>query len=446
VYKQVGHHPPDLDDPDMLKRCFAAVRDLTREGRVLALHDRSDGGLLATVCEMAFAGRAGVTVHLDDLGADPVAALFAEELGIVLQVRHGDTEEVLSMLREAELGHHSHVIGHVEEGDRVRFCHGRQNLFSAPRAELQAAWAETSYRMQALRDNPDCAREEFERIADTEDPGLSPVLAFDPEEDVAAPFVNSGARPRVAILREQGVNGQIEMAAAFDRAGFESVDVHMTDILSGRLDLAGFRGLAACGGFSYGDVLGAGGGWARSILFNPRAREVFQAFFEREDSFALGVCNGCQMLAQLKDLIPGAEHWPRFLRNRSEQFEARLSLVEVVESPSVLLAGMAGSRLPVAVAHGEGRVAFDDGDPASVPGVALRYVDNRGRFTERYPENPNGSPAGITGLTNRDGRVTIMMPHPERVFRTVQHSWHPPEWGETGPWMRLFRNARKWAG
>jgi phosphoribosylformylglycinamidine synthase len=446
VYKQVGHHPPDLDDPDMLKRCFAAVRDLTREGRVLALHDRSDGGLLATVCEMAFAGRAGVTVHLDDLGADPVAALFAEELGIVLQVRHGDTEEVLSMLREAELGHHSHVIGHVEEGDRVRFCHGRQNLFSAPRAELQAAWAETSYRMQALRDNPDCAREEFERIADTEDPGLSPVLAFDPEEDVAAPFVNSGARPRVAILREQGVNGQIEMAAAFDRAGFESVDVHMTDILSGRLDLAGFRGLAACGGFSYGDVLGAGGGWARSILFNPRAREVFQAFFEREDSFALGVCNGCQMLAQLKELIPGAEHWPRFLRNRSEQFEARLSLVEVVESPSVLLAGMAGSRLPVAVAHGEGRVAFDDGDPASVPGVALRYVDNRGRFTERYPENPNGSPAGITGLTNRDGRVTIMMPHPERVFRTVQHSWHPPEWGETGPWMRLFRNARKWAG
>jgi phosphoribosylformylglycinamidine synthase len=445
VYKQVGHHPPDLDDPDMLRRCFAAIRDLAHEGRVLALHDRSDGGLLATVCEMAFAGHTGVTVHLDDLGPDPVAALFCEELGIVLQVRHGDTEEVLSALREAELGHHSHVIGTVEEGDRVRFCRGRQDLFNAPRAELQAAWAETSYRMQALRDNPDCAREEFERIMDADDPGLSPVLAFDPEEDVGAPFVNTGARPRVAILREQGVNGQIEMAAAFDRAGFESVDVHMTDILSGRLDLSGFRGLAACGGFSYGDVLGAGGGWARSILFNPRAREAFQAFFERDDSFALGVCNGCQMLAQLKELIPGAEHWPRFLRNRSEQFEARLSLVEVVESPSILLAGMAGSRLPVAVAHGEGRVAFHDGD-AAVPGVALRYINNRGRATEHYPENPNGSPAGITGLTTRDGRVTIMMPHPERVFRTVQHSWHPPEWGETGPWLRLFRNARKWSG
>ncbi|WP_018954564.1 phosphoribosylformylglycinamidine synthase [Thioalkalivibrio sulfidiphilus] len=445
VYKQVGHHAPDLDDPDMLKRCFAAVQELNREGRVLALHDRSDGGLMATLCEMAFAGHTGVTVHLDDLGPDPVAALFSEELGILLQVRHEDTEEVLSALREAELGHHSHVIGNLNGEDRIEFCRGRQVLYGAARAELQAVWSETSYRMQALRDNPDCAREEFERISDATDPGLSPVLGFDPEEDVAAPFINTGSRPRVAILREQGVNGQIEMAAAFDRAGFASVDVHMTDILSGRLDLSGFRGLAACGGFSYGDVLGAGGGWARSILFNPRAREVFQAFFERDDSFALGVCNGCQMLSQLKDLIPGAAHWPRFLRNRSEQFEARLSLVEVSESPSILLEGMAGSRLPVAVAHGEGRVVFESGgDPADAPGVALRYVDNRGQVTEHYPENPNGSPQGITGLTTRDGRVTIMMPHPERVFRTVQHSWHPPQWGETGPWLRLFRNARKW--
>jgi phosphoribosylformylglycinamidine synthase len=446
VYKQVGHHPPDLDDPDMLRRCFSAIRELSRENRLLAVHDRSDGGLLATVCEMAFAGHAGVTVHLDDLGADAVAALFSEELGVVIQVRHEDTEEVLSALREAELGHHSHVIGTVGESDEIAFCRGRQALISASRAELQAVWAETSYRMQALRDHPECAREEFERIADEDDPGLSPVLGFDPEEDVAAPYLNTGARPRVAILREQGVNGQIEMAAAFDRAGFESVDVHMTDILSGRMDLSGFRGLAACGGFSYGDVLGAGGGWARSILFNPLGREAFEAFFEREDTFALGVCNGCQMFSQLKELIPGADHWPRFLRNRSEQFEARLALVEVVESPSILLDGMAGSRLPVAVAHGEGRVAVEEGDAASLPGVALRYVDHRGRPAERYPENPNGSPAGITGLTTRDGRVTIMMPHPERVFRTVQHSWHPPEWGETGPWMRIFRNARRWLG
>jgi len=444
VYKQVGHHAPDLDDPDMLKRCFQALQELNREGRVLALHDRSDGGLLATVCEMAFAGHCGVTLHLDDLGADPVAALFNEELGVVIQVRHEDTEEVLSALREAELGHHSHVIGSPNDRDEIQVLRGSKCLYSAARAQLHALWSETSYRMQALRDNPDCAREEFERIEDAGDPGLSAVLSFNPEEDVAAPFVNTGARPRVAILREQGVNGQIEMAAAFDRAGFTSVDVHMTDILSGRLDLSGFRGLAACGGFSYGDVLGAGGGWARSILFNPRAREVFQVYFERDDSFTLGVCNGCQMLSQLKELIPGAAHWPRFLRNRSEQFEARLSLVQVTDSPSILLQGMSGSRLPVAVAHGEGRAVFEGGDPGDAPGVALRYVDNRGEVTEHYPENPNGSAAGITGLTTRDGRVTIMMPHPERVFRTVQHSWHPPEWGETGPWLRLFRNARKW--
>jgi len=446
VYKQVGHHAPDLDDPDMLKRCFGALQELNREGRLLALHDRSDGGLLTTVCEMAFAGHCGVTLHLDDLGVDPVAALFSEELGVVIQVSHKDTEEVLSALREAELGHHSHVIGSPNDSDEIQVFRGSKSLFSGARAALHAVWSETSYRMQALRDNPDCAREEFERIADASDPGLSAALSFDPEEDVAAPFVNTGARPRVAILREQGVNGQIEMAAAFDRAGFTSVDVHMTDILSGRVDLSDFRGLAACGGFSYGDVLGAGGGWARSILFNPRAREVFQAYFERDDSFALGVCNGCQMLSQLKGLIPGAAHWPRFLRNRSEQFEARLSLVEVAQSPSILLQGMAGSRLPVAVAHGEGRVVFESGDAASAPGVALRYVDNRGEVTEHYPENPNGSPAGITGLTTQDGRVTIIMPHPERMFRTVQHSWHPAEWGETGPWLRLFRNARTWTG
>ena len=303
--------------------------------------------------------------------------------------------------------------------------------------------------MQALRDDPDCAREEYERLLDEDDPGLSAALAFDPAEDVAAPFVG-GARPRVAILREQGVNGHVEMAAAFDRAGFEAVDVHMSDLVEGREGLAAFQGLAACGGFSYGDVLGGGGGWAGSIRYNERARTEVAAFLARDDSFALGLCNGCQMLARLADLVPGAEGWPRFVRNRSEQFEARLVMVEVPESPSVLLAGMAGSRLPVAVAHGEGRADFARADGAgrlAADGrVCLRYVDNRGAVAERYPFNPNGSPLGIAGVTSVDGRVTLMMPHPERLFLTAQYSWRDPAWGVDGPWLRLFRNARAWLG
>ncbi|WP_412852516.1 phosphoribosylformylglycinamidine synthase [Ectothiorhodospira shaposhnikovii] len=449
VFGQVGHHAPDLDDPDMLKRFFAAIQELNREGYLLAYHDRSDGGLLATLCEMAFAGRTGVTVHLDDLGEDDHAALFCEELGAVVQVHHDAVEDVLAVLHGAGLGHHSHVIGTLNDDQAIVLRRGHDILFQAPRGELYQCWAETSYRMQALRDDPDCAREAFEALADDGDPGLSPVLGFDPSEDPALPFIQTGTRPRVAILREQGVNGQVEMAAAFHLSGFAAVDVHMTDLIEGRVDLADFRGLVACGGFSYGDVLGAGGGWARSILFNPRLREAFQTFFHRPDTFSLGVCNGCQMLSQLKDLIPGAGHWPRFERNRSEQFEARLSLVEVMPSPSVLLRGMEGSRLPIAVAHGEGRADFggDSAEGVMDSGlVSLRYVDNRGEPARRYPANPNGSPLGITGLTTEDGRVTIMMPHPERVFRTVQYSWHPRDWAEDGPWLRMFRNARVWVG
>ncbi len=449
VYKQVGHQAPDLDSPEAMRGFFAAIQDLNESGLLLAYHDRSDGGLFAALCEMAFAGHTGVTVQLDELGDDAIAALFNEELGAVLQVRHSDTDGVLAILRENGLGHHSHVIGTLNEADTVVFTSAHRELFNRPRAELQQLWAQTSYRMQALRDNPECAQQEFERLADAQDPGLTAQLRFDPSEDVAAPYIASGIRPKVAILREQGVNGQVEMAAAFDRAGFAAIDVHMSDVIAGRVSLRDFKGLAACGGFSYGDVLGAGGGWAKSILFNERARDEFSAFFEREDAFGLGVCNGCQMLSQLRNLIPGAGHWPEFLRNESEQFEARVSLVEVMPSPSIFLQGMEGSLIPIAVAHGEGRARFADQAQQAVLKdglVALRYVDHYGKPTEHYPENPNGSPQGITGLTTGDGRFTIMMPHPERLFRTVQYSWHPDDWAEDGPWLRMFRNARAWLG
>ncbi|MCC6207045.1 MAG: phosphoribosylformylglycinamidine synthase [Gammaproteobacteria bacterium] len=450
VYRQVGHHGPDLDDPQALKAFFAAIQDLNREGLLLAYHDRSDGGLFVTVCEMAFAAHAGISVALDELGDDAIAALFSEELGAVIQVRHSDTDAVLEWLHGVGLGHHAHVIGTVNDEDRMVFTHGSREVLVESRVALQRAWSETTWRMQSLRDNPAAAQEEYDRLLDHGDPGLSAALTFDPEEDVAAPYIRAGARPRVAVLREQGVNGQVEMAAAFDRAGFECFDVHMSDILSGRTRLAGFQGIAACGGFSYGDVLGAGGGWAKAILFNPRARDEFAAFFARPDSFGLGVCNGCQMMSQLHELIPGAELWPRFVRNASEQFEARLALVEVLPSPSLFFAGMAGSRMPIAVAHGEGRVEFREGQGEAAARrsglVSLRYIENRGEAATRYPANPNGSPGGLTGFTTRDGRFTIMMPHPERVFRAVQHSWRPREWGEDGPWLRLFRNARKGLG
>jgi len=315
-------------------------------------------------------------------------------------------------------------------------------VFAEPRVGLQRAWSETSYRMQALRDNPQAAQQEFERLLDAADPGISPVLTFDPQQDIAAPMIATGARPQVAVLREQGVNGQIEMAAAFDRAGFAAFDVHMSDILSGRVRLKDFAGFAACGGFSYGDVLGGGAGWAKSILFNQRARDEFEAFFARADVFALGVCNGCQMMANLTELIPGGAHWPRFTKNKSEQFEARLVTVEVLDSPSLFLGGMAGSRIPVPTAHGEGYADFSQQGDAAKAIPVIRYVDNAGQPTESYPLNPNGSAGGINGYTTGDGRFTVVMPHPERVFRSVQYSWAPRNWGEDGPWMRMFRNAR----
>jgi phosphoribosylformylglycinamidine synthase len=449
VYGQIGDAAPDVDDAQALKRFFEAVQALNREGLLLAYHDRSDGGLFATLCEMAFAAHCGVTVDIDALcaGGDAesaLAALFAEELGAVLQVRALDSDAVLGRFRAQ--GVQAQAAGGTNDQDEIRFVRKAQPLFAAPRIELQRAWSETTWRMQSLRDNPECAREEYERILDAGDPGLHAQLGFDPAQDVAAPYVATGARPGIAILREQGVNGQVEMAAAFDRAGFAATDVHMSDIISGRVSLGDYRGFAACGGFSYGDVLGAGEGWAKSILLNARARDEFGAFFARSDVFALGVCNGCQMMSNLREIIPGAAGWPRFLKNKSEQFEARLVMVEVAESPSLFFSGMAGSRMAVATAHGEGRAVFADAAAQARALVALRFVDNRGGATECYPANPNGSPAGITGLTTADGRFTILMPHPERVFRSVQQSWHPQSWGEDSPWMRMFRNARVWLG
>jgi len=451
VYGKVGREAPDCDDAQLMRAFFAAVAQLRADGMLLAYHDRSDGGLLVTLAEMAFAGRCGVDVELATAGrARTVAALFAEELGAVLQVRENDAARVLAILREAGLGDCTRRIGWVVAEDRVAIRDAHGSVLDVTRTELRRAWSETSHLMQSLRDNPECARQEYARATDPGDPGLFARLAFDPADDVAAPYVQTGVRPRVAILREQGVNSQMEMAAAFHRAGFEALDVHMTDLITGRVALDDFRGLVACGGFSYGDVLGAGEGWAKSILFNAKLREQFGAYFERPDTFTLGVCNGCQMLSALKSLVPGADHWPRFVRNRSEQFEGRVGLVEVLPTPSVFFAGMAGSVMPIAIAHGEGRAEFADVaalDACAASGlVSLRFVDNRGGATEQYPANPNGSPQGITGLTSHDGRATILMPHPERVFRTVQNSWHPAEWGEDSGWMRMFRNARVWVG
>jgi phosphoribosylformylglycinamidine synthase len=446
VYSQLGAQSPDVEEPGVLRGFFAAVQELNAAGLVLAYHDRSDGGLLATLCEMAFAGHCGLDVEVAGLGGDAVAALFNEELGAVLQVRAADLARVREVLTRHGLGAHGHELGRPRAELEVRLRQGERTLLSVPTMALRQYWSRVSYEMQKLRDTSRCAEEEFAAKCDANDPGLSPRLTFDPAQDVAAPYIGRGAKPRVAVLREQGVNSQLEMAAAFTRAGFTAVDVHMSDIIAGRVSLKDFAGLMACGGFSYGDVLGAGGGWAKSILFNERAREAFAAFFARADSFGLGICNGCQMMAQLKDIIPGAEHFPRFVRNASEQFEARLSMVEVAPTPSLFFKGMEGSRMLIAVSHGEGRAEFTSPEEAArVNGLGLvtaRYVDNHGRVTESYPANPNGSPFGIAGLTTKDGRFTLMMPHPERVHRTVQHSWHPREWGEDGPWMRLFRNAR----
>ncbi len=450
TYNQIGPEAPDVEPGD-LRKLFDAVQCMHAEDRILAYHDRSDGGLFAAVAEMAFAGRCGVDLDISALGDDALAALFCEEIGVIIQHSSADEQAVRAILATHGLTEHAHAIGRVNSSRELVIRQGETDLYRAPILALHATWAELTYRMQAQRDNPDCAREEYESIGDASDPGLSFHLAYDPNQGPRpqAAAVHS-ARPRVAVLREQGINGQVEMAAAFDAAGFEAVDVPMTDLIAGDAALSTFHGLVACGGFSYGDVLGAGAGWARSILFNEVLREQFHTFFHRPDTFALGVCNGCQMLSHLKELIPGTEHWPRFLRNRSEQFEARLCTVEVLESPSVLLGSMQGSRLPIAVAHGEGRAAFADGalDALRANGqLALRYVDNSGQPSARYPSNPNGSPEGLTGLCSADGRTTIMMPHPERVFRTMQLSHRPDSWqGDSGPWLRLFQNARAFVG
>ncbi|UYG00515.1 phosphoribosylformylglycinamidine synthase [Halomonas sp. GD1P12] len=451
VYGQLGDECPDVDDPEDIKAFFEVIQGLNRDGKLLAYHDRSDGGVLVTLLEMAFAAHAGLEIKLDWLIDEPVeafSALFSEELGAVIQVNRAHTEEVLTQFAVAGL-ETCGVIARPRYDDQVRVTLFEEPLLETTRQLTQRTWSETSYRMQALRDNPECAKNEFDNLMDLRDPGLFAAPSFEVDEDVSAPYVNT-AKPAVAVLREQGVNGQVEMAWAFDKANFEAVDVHMSDILEGRVSLDEFKGLVACGGFSYGDVLGAGGGWAKSVLFNERAREQFQAFFTRDDTFSLGVCNGCQMLSQLKPLIPGAENWPEFLRNESEQFEARVAMVRVEKSPSILLSGMEGSTLPIAVAHGEGRAAFRDSahlrQMQSSSQIALRYIDNYGQVTTRYPANPNGSPSGITGLTTPDGRVTIMMPHPERVTRAVTNSWRPAEWREDGAWLRLFRNARVWLG
>jgi phosphoribosylformylglycinamidine synthase len=462
VYSRFGDTAPDVDSAASLKGFFTAVQELSNQSLLLAYHDRSDGGLFATLCEMAFAGRCGVSVNLDELTFDrwtddvdgfkranedqlagrlrerALQALFAEELGAVLQIRAADRGKVMDLLRSHGLGDAAFILGSLNARDELVFSRGAKPIFKENRVDLQRAWSETSFRMQQLRDNPACAQEEYDRILDAKDPGLSIQLNFNIRKS------GNGSKPRVAILREQGVNSQVEMAAAFARAGFEAVDVHMSDVIAGRASLAGFKGLAACGGFSYGDVLGGGQGWAKSILFNARARGEFEKFFQRSDTFALGSCNGCQMMAALKEIIPGAQHWPVFTGNRSAQFEARFVMAEVVESPSILFTGMAGSRIPIATAHGEGFALFENESSMKSANVALRFVDNHGKIAERHPFNPNGSPAGITGLTTPDGRFTVVMPHPERVFRSIQMSWAPDGAGEDSPWMQLFYNARRW--
>ncbi len=440
-YQRTGGRTPDLDDSKRLTGFFAAIQELNSRGMLLAYHDRSDGGLFATVAEMMFASRIGVSLSLSGSRVDLIRQLFNEELGAVVQVEKNKLTQVQMVLDR--FGVAATAIGKVGGAAGLTIHNDDDVVLQLDRVTMQREWSEMSYRIQALRDNPSTAKEEFDRLLDDKDPGLNAQLSFDPADDFAR-AIRGGARPRVAILREQGVNSQYEMAAAFMRAGFSAVDVHMSDLLSGRDDLESYQGIVACGGFSFGDVLGAGGGWAKSVLYHSRTRDQFAAFFERSDTFALGVCNGCQMLSYLKELIPGAENWPRFLRNKSEQFEARLSLVEVVESPSLFLQGMAGSHIPIATSHGEGRAVFADDSAryASSYTVALRYIDNYGNVADEYPANPNGSTDGICGLSNEDGRVTIMMPHPERVAMTRQNSWHPDDWGDEGPWMRMFRNAR----
>jgi phosphoribosylformylglycinamidine synthase len=484
---------PDLDDPAQLKALVAAINELRAANQLLAYHDRSDGGLWAAVCEMAFAGHVGVSLNVDLLvtEGDGIAdsraevgdsknwasqvserrnqltleALFNEELGAVIQVKRADRDAVMTTLRRHGLSRHSHTIGHLNDRGIVEIWRDAKPQFSAALRDLHQAWDEVSWRIARQRDNPACADAEHAAAGAADDPGLHLHLTFDPAAPPPLPRAGEGrgegraegsgpinapslnlTRPKLAILREQGVNSQVEMSYAMAQAGFNTFDVHMSDLQAGRARLDQFVGLVACGGFSYGDTLGAGEGWARSILFNPALTEQFAAFFQRKDTFALGVCNGCQMMAALSPIIPGAQAWPKFTRNKSEQFEARLSLVEVLPSPSIFFRGMEGSRIPIAVAHGEGFADFSQrGDPKAVH-RAMRFVDNIGKPTEAYPHNPNGSPEGLTAVTTADGRFTVLMPHPERVFRNVQMSWTSGDRSARSPWMRMFGNARVWVG
>ena len=441
VSGEFGGEVPDLDDPQRLVSLALALAEIRSRGVDLAYHDRSDGGLWAAVAEMAFAGAVGVEVDVPS-----VAALFAEELGVVLGVPADDLVVVEEVLASHGLDALTSVVGRTATDRRVRVSVGGDQALDEPLRDLAQAWDEVSWRISALRDNPACADEEHAAFGADDDPGLVVAPTYDPTDDVAAPFLNLGARPKVAILREQGVNSHVETAFAFDRAGFETYDVHMTDLQAGRFDLADVVGLVACGGFSYGDTLGAGEGWARSVLFNDRLTASFHDFFHRDDTFGLGICNGCQMFAALADLVPGAEAWPRFTRNRSEQYEARLTQVEVLDSPSVLFAGMAGSRIPIAVAHGEGFADFSARGDSGAVARAARFVDHHGEPAVTYPHNPNGSPDGLTAVTTPDGRFTAMMPHPERVSRNVQMSWTSGPAADESPWLRMFRNARVWVG
>jgi phosphoribosylformylglycinamidine synthase len=477
VLNQSGKSTPNLGYPEDLKALANAIISLRNENKILAYHDRSDGGLLACIAEMSFASHCGISINVDmiavDVGQEPdhgdaknwaqqvsgrrdeqtLRALFNEELGAVIQVRREDRDQVFAILRNLGISAYSHVIGKPNTNGRIEVWRDAKNIFSEPRQVLQKMWSNTSYKIARLRDNPVCVDSEFSLLDNLSDPGMTPILTFDPAQDISAPYIQKNVRPKVAILREQGVNSHVEMAYAVNWAGFDSYDVHMSDLLAGRAKLNDFKGLIACGGFSYGDVLGAGEGWAKTILFNQQLRDQFSLFFQRQDSFALGVCNGCQMMSNLSEIIPGAESWPKFTRNQSEQYEARLVMAEVLPSPSIFTQGMAGSHLPIAIAHGEGFANFNQqGNLEKVQKeglAALRFVDHQGNATESYPMNPNGSPGGLTGVTTPDGRFTVMMPHPERVFRAAQMSWCPPDWLDiedgASPWLRLFRNARHWS-
>jgi phosphoribosylformylglycinamidine synthase len=436
VYNQIGNIAPNLDDSSLFKKFFTVINQLNKANLISAYHDRSDGGVITTILEMAFASHCGLDIETNA----SIEALFNEELGCVIQVSNANKSKVVAALTEAGLADCTSTIATINNSDTINITSNGKQIYSQSRAELHTLWSSTSYEIAKLRDNPDCAQQEFDNISQTTD-GIKTDLSFDIDHSIITPYIKTNVKPKIAILREQGVNGQVEMGAAFDKAQFDAVDVHMSDILSGRISLEEFKGLVACGGFSYGDVLGAGRGWASSILYNARAKDQFETFFNREDSFALGVCNGCQMMSNLRDIVPGSENWPSFSRNVSEQFEARFSSVKIGKSHSIFLNDMQDSIMPIAIAHGEGKASFSGN---SINNIALQYVDHQGNTTQSYPHNPNGSEQGVAGVTNDSGRVTIMMPHPERVFRAVQNSHHSKDWNERSPWMRMFENARAW--